>query len=71
MTSETVVFERRFVRLEEVRKILSVSRAQAYALVRTGELRAIRVGGRGQWRVEVVEIDAYIERSSFVPPSIS
>lgn len=26
-------------------------------------LRAIRVGGRGQWRVELTELDAYIERA--------
>ena len=53
----------RFVPLEYVQQTLSISRSQAYALVRSGELRAIQVGGRGQWRVELSELDAYIERA--------
>ena len=40
----------------------SISASQAYALVRSGELPAIKVGGRGQWRVEVDELEAYIQR---------
>ena len=52
----------RFVPLSDVAETLSISASQAYALVRSGELRAIKVGGRGQWRVEVAELDAYIER---------
>src|SRR5699024_3686567 len=51
-----------FIPLEGVQEVLSISRAQAYALVRSGELRAIQVGGRGQWRVEEAELEAYIER---------
>lgn len=54
---------RRFVSLDHVEAVLSISRSQAYALVRTGALRAIRVGGRGQWRVELTELEAYIERA--------
>jgi excisionase family DNA binding protein len=53
---------RRFVPLADVAETLSISAAQAYALVRRGELRAIQVGGRGQWRVEISELEAYIER---------
>lgn len=53
---------RRFVPLTEVSEVLGVSAAQTYALVRSGELPAIKVGGRGQWRVEVDQLDAYIER---------
>lgn len=52
----------RFVPLADVAETLSVSAAQAYALVRSGELPAIQVGGRGQWRVEISELEAYIER---------
>lgn len=63
MTSETSVLERRFITLEDVREVLSISSAQAYALVRSGDLRAIQIGGRGQWRVETVELEAYIQRS--------
>lgn len=53
---------RRFIPLTEVSEILDVSSAQAYALVRTGDLPAIKVGGRGQWRVETTELEAYIAR---------
>ncbi|HYN30270.1 MAG TPA: helix-turn-helix domain-containing protein [Dermatophilaceae bacterium] len=53
---------RRFIPLAEVSEVLDISAAQAYALVRSGELPAIKVGGRGQWRVETTELEAYIER---------
>lgn len=52
-----------FVPLDRIMEELSISRAQAYALVRSGQLRAIQVGGRGQWRVSLEELDAYIARS--------
>ena len=29
---------------------------------RVGELPAIKIGGRGQWRVEASELEAYIQR---------
>lgn len=53
---------RRFIPLTEVSEILDISAAQAYALVRSGDLPAIKVGGRGQWRVETAELEAYIQR---------
>lgn len=52
----------RFLTLADVAEALNVSAAQAYALVRSGELRAIKIGGRGQWRVEETELEEYIER---------
>jgi excisionase family DNA binding protein len=55
--------ERRFLTLAEVAEILHISASQTYALVRNQELRAIKIGGRGQYRVEVSELDAYIELS--------
>ncbi len=58
----TVGVARRFIPLTEVSEILDVSSAQAYALVRSGDLPAIKVGGRGQWRVETSELEAYIAR---------
>ena len=30
--------------------------------MRSGELPAIKIGGRGQWRVEVTELENYIQR---------
>jgi excisionase family DNA binding protein len=52
----------RFLQLAEVSEILNISSAQAYALVRSGELPAIKIGGRGQWRVEATELENYIQR---------
>ena len=42
--------------------MLNISAAQVYALVRSGELPAIKIGGRGQWRVEASELEGYIAR---------
>lgn len=52
----------RFLRLSEVSEILNISEAQTYALVRCGDLPAIKIGGRGQWRVEREQLESYIER---------
>ena len=52
----------RFLTLVDVMEVLNVSAAQAYALVRSGELPAIQVGGRSQWRVEATELESYIAR---------
>lgn len=53
---------RRFYKLDEVAEMLSTSHSQVYALVRRGDLAAIKLGGRGQYRVEQREIDRYVER---------
>ncbi|GAA1382119.1 MULTISPECIES: helix-turn-helix transcriptional regulator [Catellatospora] len=50
----------RFLTLEQVAEELSTSTAQIYALVRRGELPAIRLGGRGQWRVERARLEEFI-----------
>jgi excisionase family DNA binding protein len=52
----------RFLTLADVAEVLSTSSAQVYALVRRGELSAIKIGGRGQWRVESSELEDYIQR---------
>jgi excisionase family DNA binding protein len=52
----------RFLQLSDVAEVLNISSAQVYALVRSGELPAIKIGGRGQWRVEAAELERYIER---------
>ena len=56
------VVAQRFLQLAEVSEILNISSAQAYALVRSGELPAIKIGGLGQWRVEATELENYIQR---------
>jgi excisionase family DNA binding protein len=52
----------RFLQLADVAEILNTSSAQVYSLVRSGELPAIKIGGRGQWRVEASELEGYIAR---------
>jgi excisionase family DNA binding protein len=52
----------RFLTLPEVAEILNTSDAQVYALVRRKELLAMKLGGRGQWRVRVTDLEAYIDQ---------
>lgn len=52
----------RFLQLADVAEVLNISSAQVYAIVRSGELPAIKIGGRGQWRVEASELEGYIQR---------
>jgi excisionase family DNA binding protein len=52
----------RFLQLTDVAEILNISSSQTYALVRSGELPAIKIGGRGQWRVERSVLEDYIQR---------
>ena len=64
----------RFLTLDDVAETLNVSWSQAYALVRRKELIAIQIGGRGAWRVEVDELERFIEqkyaeaRAGTLPP---
>jgi excisionase family DNA binding protein len=52
----------RFMQMSEVAEELSVSSSQVYHMVRSGELPAIKIGGRGQWRVERAKLEEYIQR---------
>ncbi len=52
----------RFLTLADVAEVLNTSSAQVYALVRRGDLPAIKIGGRGQWRVESSQLEEFIDR---------
>ena len=52
----------RFLTLADVADVLNTSGAQVYALVRRGDLPAIKIGGRGQWRVERTQLEEFIQR---------
>ena len=52
----------RFLQLADVAEVLNISASQTYALVRNGDLPAIKIGGRGQWRVENSALEDYIAR---------
>ena len=56
----------RFLTLTDVAEVLNVSVSQVRALVRTGDLQAIQVGGRGQWRIEESWLDEFVERQRAV-----
>lgn len=49
--------------LGDVSEELNISSTQAYALVRSGELPAIQIGGRGQWRVESRILEDFIAQA--------
>lgn len=52
----------RFLTLTDVAEVLNISMSQTYALVRNRELEAIKIGGRGQYRVERDKLESYIAR---------
>jgi excisionase family DNA binding protein len=52
----------RFLTLADVADVLNISASQTYSLVRSGDLEAIKIGGRGQWRVEREKLESYIAR---------
>ncbi len=58
----SVAEAQRFMTLADVAEVLNISSAQTYALVRSGDLAAIKIGGRGQWRVERAQLEDYIAR---------
>jgi excisionase family DNA binding protein len=42
---------------------LNISASQTYALVRSGDLKGIQIGGRNQWRVERIKLEEFIEEA--------
>ncbi|HWV26855.1 MAG TPA: helix-turn-helix domain-containing protein [Aeromicrobium sp.] len=50
----------RFLTVNDVADVLNVSVRQVRALLSSGELRGIQVGGRGIWRVEDSALEQYI-----------
>lgn len=53
----------RFLTLVQVADELNVKQSLVQGLIRTGELRAFQVGGRGMWRVGRQDVEDYIDRS--------
>lgn len=62
MSEEAKAIEPRFFTLEQVAQYLNISAPQAYSLVRSGDLPAMKIGGRGVWRVDRRQLDAYVDR---------
>lgn len=51
----------RFLTIADTAEILNISVSQAYALVRSSELPAIKIGAGGHWRVERAVLESFIE----------
>ncbi|MFB0839979.1 helix-turn-helix domain-containing protein [Arthrobacter sp. E44] len=58
--TETPAPNRRFLTIEQVAQELNVSEVQIRALLRSGDLRGIQVGGRGVWRIGVNDVEDFI-----------
>lgn len=52
--------QRRFLTVEQAAEELNVKSSLIRALIKTGELRAIQIGGRGLWRIGAADIEDYI-----------
>ncbi|WP_422390214.1 helix-turn-helix domain-containing protein [Arthrobacter sp. N1] len=50
----------RFLTLRQVADELNTGEPVIRGLIRSGELPAIQVGGRGQWRIERVKLEEFI-----------
>lgn len=53
----------RFLTIDDLCEVLVIEKPQAYALLRRGDIRGLKLGGRGEWRIEASELEAYIQRS--------
>lgn len=50
----------RFLTLQQVAEELAASTSVIRGLIRTGDLPAIQIGGRGQWRIERTMLEQFI-----------
>ncbi|MBG6218626.1 excisionase family DNA binding protein [Arthrobacter sp. CAN_A6] len=50
----------RFLTLQQVADELNTKHSTIRALITSGDLPAIQIGGRGQWRVERAKLEDYI-----------
>lgn len=53
----------RYLTMQAVADELSTTMAQVYALVRRKDLRAFKLGGRGQWRIARTDLEQFIEHA--------
>lgn len=53
----------RFLTLAQVADELNVKQSLVQGLIRTGEMRAFQVGGRGMWRIGRQDVEDYIDQA--------
>lgn len=58
MSDETA--QHRFLTVEQAAGELNVKSSLIRGLIKTGELRAIQIGGRGLWRIGRQDIEDYV-----------
>lgn len=61
MTAEPT--QLRFLTLAQVADELNVKQSLVQGLIKTGELRAFQVGGRGMWRIGRQDVEDYISEA--------
>jgi excisionase family DNA binding protein len=54
---------RRFLTIEQVAEELNVGEPLVRAMLKTGQLRGIQVGGRGAWRIGANDIEDFIDEA--------
>ncbi|PVE14903.1 helix-turn-helix domain-containing protein [Arthrobacter sp. Bz4] len=50
----------RFMTIPDLAEELNTSASQIRALIKSGDLPAIQIGGRSQWRIERTKLEGYI-----------
>lgn len=63
MTDDAVLRRPRFLTVEQVAEELNVGLPMVRALLKSGDLRGIQVGGRGSWRIGTKDLEDYIEQA--------
>lgn len=53
----------RFLTIEQVAQELNVGEPLVRAMLKSGELRGIQLGGRGVWRIGRADVEAYVEQA--------
>ncbi|MBE4720126.1 helix-turn-helix domain-containing protein [Pseudarthrobacter sp. AB1] len=52
--------QHRFLTIEQAAEELNVKQSLIRGLIKTGELRAIQIGGRGLWRTARQDLEDYV-----------
>ncbi|BCW69980.1 helix-turn-helix domain-containing protein [Arthrobacter sp. NicSoilB8] len=63
MTDDIAPKRPRFLTIDQVAEELAVGAPTVRQLLKTGELRALQIGGRGMWRVAAKDLEDYVERA--------
>lgn len=60
MTTQNEIYNKPFLTVEQVAEVLEFSKDTVYNLVRSGELKAVKLNPKA-WRVKKQDLDDYIE----------